>query len=73
MKLVFLKHVFLPQESFSTCRFSQRVALIDNDAILNEILDPDLVKQSFVFSVLKMSRGQGYCSCFALAILPTSV
>lgn len=34
------------------------MALIDNDAILNEILDPDLVK--------KMSRGQGYCSCFPL-------
>ncbi|CAG14637.1 unnamed protein product, partial [Tetraodon nigroviridis] len=30
------------EESFSTCRFSQRVALIDNDAILNEIVDPDL-------------------------------
>lgn len=40
---------YLLQESISTCRFSQRVALISNDAILNEIFDPDLVK-SFILS-----------------------
>ena len=28
------------KETISTCRFSQRVALIKNDAILNEELDP---------------------------------
>lgn len=27
------------------------MALIDNDAILNEIVDPDLVKQSFISSI----------------------
>lgn len=32
-----------PQESISTCNFAQRVALIKNDAILNEELDPKLV------------------------------
>jgi kinesin family protein 6/9 len=31
------------KESISTCRFSQRVALIKNDAILNEELDPRLL------------------------------
>ena len=31
------------QESISTCRFAQRVALIKNDAILNEELDPKLM------------------------------
>ena len=31
------------QESISTCRFAQRVALIKNDAILNEELDPKLL------------------------------
>ncbi|XP_074650742.1 kinesin-like protein KIF6 [Tubulanus polymorphus] len=30
-------------ESISTCRFAQRVALIKNDALLNEELDPQLV------------------------------
>ena len=30
-------------ESISTCRFAQRVALIKNDAILNEELDPKLM------------------------------
>ncbi|XP_065061437.1 kinesin-like protein KIF6 [Rhopilema esculentum] len=30
-------------ESISTCRFAQRVAMIKNDAILNEELDPKLV------------------------------
>lgn len=36
----------LPQESISTCRFAQRVAVIKNEAILNEELDPALVRQS---------------------------
>ncbi|XP_056914920.1 kinesin-like protein KIF6 isoform X2 [Takifugu flavidus] len=31
------------EESISTCRFSQRVAVINNNPILNEILDPDLL------------------------------
>lgn len=42
-KTLFLNH-FL-QESISTCRFAQRVALIKNEAILNEELDPALVRQ----------------------------
>ena len=37
------------QESISTCRFAQRVALIKNDAILNEELDPKLM-------ILKLKR-----------------
>jgi kinesin family protein 6/9 len=36
-----LKFTF--KETISTCRFSQRVALIKNDAILNEELDPRLL------------------------------
>jgi len=31
------------KETISTCRFSQRVALIKNDAVLNEELDPRLL------------------------------
>ena len=31
-------------ESISTCRFAQRVALIKNDATLNEEVDPKLVR-----------------------------
>jgi len=31
------------EESISTCRFAQRVALIKNDALVNEELDPKLV------------------------------
>ena len=30
-------------ETISTCRFSQRVALVKNEAIINEELDPKLV------------------------------
>lgn len=37
---------YFPQESISTCRFAQRVAVIKNEAILNEELDPALVRQS---------------------------
>ncbi|MEQ2211704.1 Kinesin- protein 6, partial [Xenoophorus captivus] len=33
-------------ESISTCRFAQRVALIKNEAVLNEELDPALVRPS---------------------------
>lgn len=42
-------HLTLPlspsllQETISTCRFSQRVALVKNEATLNEELDPKLV------------------------------
>jgi len=31
------------QESISTCRFAQRVALIKNDVMVNEELDPKLL------------------------------
>ena len=31
------------EESLATCRFSQRVALIKNDAVVNEELDPNLL------------------------------
>jgi kinesin family protein 6/9 len=31
------------KESISTCRFAQRVALIKNEALVNEELDPKLV------------------------------
>ena len=31
------------QETISTCRFSQRVALVKNEALVNEELDPKLV------------------------------
>ena len=31
------------QESISTCRFAQRVAMIKNDVLLNEELDPKLM------------------------------
>lgn len=43
------------QESISTCRFAQRVALIKNDAILNEEVDPKLVYFVFVCSVYYIS------------------
>lgn len=33
----------MEQESISTCRFAQRVALIRNDVMLNEELDPKLL------------------------------
>jgi kinesin family protein 6/9 len=31
------------KESITTCRFSQRVALIKNEALINEELDPKLI------------------------------
>ena len=40
----FSKIHFPLQESISTCRFAQRVAMIKNDAILNEEVDPKLVR-----------------------------
>ena len=42
--LMLLLILFL-QESISTCRFAQRVALIKNDVLLNEELDPKLMIQ----------------------------
>ena len=36
-------HRIFPQETISTCRFAQRVALVKNDALVNEELDPKLV------------------------------
>ena len=38
-------------ETISTCRFSQRVALVKNEAIVNEELDPKLVKNKFMRSL----------------------
>ena len=35
--------IFCLQETVSTCRFAQRVALIKNDISLNEELDPQLL------------------------------
>lgn len=32
------------QESISTCKFAQRVAMIKNDALVNEEIDPKLVR-----------------------------
>lgn len=37
------QYLRLFQESISTCRFAQRVAMIKNEALLNEELDPALV------------------------------
>ena len=34
---------YLLKESISTCRFAQRVALIKNEALVNEELDPRLI------------------------------
>ena len=43
---MFIKTIaFILQESISTCRFAQRVALIKNDVMLNEELDPKLMIQ----------------------------
>ena len=40
----YLSKSFCPvQESISTCRFAQRVAMIKNDVLLNEEIDPKLV------------------------------
>ena len=45
-------------ESISTCRFAQRVALIKNDAMLNEELDPKLVRNN-TFSLIFL-EGERY-------------
>uniref|UniRef100_A0A803T2F4 Kinesin-like protein n=1 Tax=Anolis carolinensis TaxID=28377 RepID=A0A803T2F4_ANOCA len=42
-KYINLSLHYLEQESISTCRFSQRVALIKNEAVLNEEIDPRLM------------------------------
>ncbi|XP_074092954.1 kinesin-like protein KIF6 isoform X3 [Macrotis lagotis] len=42
-KYINLSLHYLEQESISTCRFAQRVALIKNEAILNEEIDPRLI------------------------------
>nr|XP_014347634.1 PREDICTED: kinesin-like protein KIF6 [Latimeria chalumnae] len=42
-KYINLSLHYLEQESISTCRFSQRVAMIKNEAVLNEEIDPRLV------------------------------
>ncbi|XP_026209606.1 kinesin-like protein KIF6 isoform X2 [Anabas testudineus] len=42
-KYINLSLHYLEQESISTCRFAQRVALIKNEAVLNEELDPALL------------------------------
>ncbi|XP_050989242.1 kinesin-like protein KIF6 isoform X3 [Labeo rohita] len=42
-KYINLSLHYLEQESISTCRFAHRVALIKNDAFLNEELDPALL------------------------------
>ncbi|KAM8914957.1 kinesin-like protein KIF6 isoform 5-T5 [Spinachia spinachia] len=42
-KYINLSLHYLEQESISTCRFAQRVALIKNEATLNEELDPALL------------------------------
>ena len=38
---------FVLQESISTCRFAQRVAMIKNDVLLNEEIDPKLVSRDY--------------------------
>ena len=48
-----------PQETISTCRFAQRVALVKNEALLNEELDPKLVKCRDTFYLYDCS-----CTCW---------
>ena len=49
LQLILLRPLFLVlQESISTCRFAQRVALIKNEATLNEEFDPKLVRGASV-------------------------
>ena len=38
-----LNQICVLKESISTCRFAQRVALIKNEALINEELDPKLI------------------------------
>ena len=73
------------QETISTCRFAQRVAMIKNDAILNEELDPKLMIERLRREVqqlkdeLSMATGEqrtdsltddDIARCCVLAILP---
>ena len=44
------------QETISTCRFAQRVALVKNEAILNEELDPKLVCVCFCSCLFVCAR-----------------
>lgn len=52
-------------ESISTCRFAQRVALIENSAVLNEEIDPQMLIDKLkrevarLRSELAISRGEG--------------
>ena len=48
-------------ESISTCRFAQRVALIKNDATLNEELDPKLVRRD-TLSLIHLEGEKVPCS-----------
>lgn len=52
----------LLQESISTCRFAQRVAMIKNEAVLNEELDPSLVSVHFsLWWEVKLSNTAKIC------------
>ena len=44
------------QESISTCRFAQRVALIKNEALLNEELDPRLLAEKLRREVAQLKE-----------------
>ena len=54
----------------TTCRFAQRVALIKNEAVLNEELDPKLVKLPTKMESLFLLRTCSLCSfsCCFLAV-----
>ena len=43
-------------ESISTCRFAQRVALVQNDAMLNEEVDPSLVIKRLKMEIVKLKE-----------------
>ena len=43
-------------ESISTCRFAQRVALVQNDAMLNEEVDPSLVIKRLKAEIVKLKE-----------------
>jgi len=53
-------------ESISTCRFAQRVALIKNDAFLNEELDPKMMIEKLKLEIqqlkdeLSLAKGEQY-------------
>ena len=60
------------KESISTCRFAQRVAMIKNDAIMNEELDPKLVKSYFYHSKNKTNK-KTYCLHLLWTQLPKTL